>query len=259
MQAQIEILTLFSCLPFLLYASYSDLKHRKVSNRVWKGMLAALFVFVLYEASHGGLPYIVQLSYSFFVIFILGYLFFCLGFFGGADAKALIVLSLLIPVYPDIQLLSKHFPLLGLPFHGLFAFTVFENALLFTACVPFGLFFYNLLHFSKDMLSRPFYMFVAFQVDIRSLRAMVEKGRALRLIERFEYREGKLKSGFAGRGIVLSPNILSKLEACRKKGLLKENLWITPRIPFILPISLGFLFAILLGDLALFLLLKVAF
>ncbi|MDD4749916.1 MAG: A24 family peptidase, partial [Methanosarcinaceae archaeon] len=46
MQAQIEILKLFSCLPFLLYASYSDLKHRKVSNRVWKGMLAALFVFV---------------------------------------------------------------------------------------------------------------------------------------------------------------------------------------------------------------------
>lgn len=258
MQGLIEILKLAACLPFLLYASYADLKSRRVSNRVWKFMIASLSIFVLYEAGYGGSPYIIQLSFSFLFIFALTYLFFLLGGFGGADAKALIVLSFLISVYPEVRFQAHSYPLLGIPFHGLFAFTVFENALLLTAFVPLGILCYNLLHFSRKMLRQPFYMLIAYRVNIAGLRPLVEKGRHIRLIERFQFEEGELRPRFAGSGITISPCILSRLEAHRKDGHLEEGVWIMPGLPFIVSISAGFVTAIVMGDPVWYLILKIS-
>ncbi|WP_394325588.1 prepilin peptidase [Methanosarcina barkeri] len=44
----IEILKIFFSVPFLLYSCYSDLNSRRVSNKVWKYMLASGSGFVFF-------------------------------------------------------------------------------------------------------------------------------------------------------------------------------------------------------------------
>lgn len=252
----IEILKLTACLPFLLYSSYTDLTTRRVPNRVWKLMLISLSVFVLYEAVVGGTSYILHLLFSFFLIFTLTYLLFQAKVFGGADMKALIVLAILVPVYPSFEFQGLDFPLLGIPPMKLFAFTVLENALFLTAAVPLGLFCYNLLHFNPEMLKKPLYMLIAYRVKIKDLRALLGKGRHLKLAERFEFNEGKLNPHFAGSGIVLNSNVLSRLEAHEENGLMDSFIWVIPGLPFMVPITAGFIMAALIGDLIFHILMK---
>lgn len=66
---------------------------------------------------------------SFIITFVLVYVLYSFHAFGGADAKALIVLSILFPVYPEIH----PFPLLGMPFIELFPLTILLNAILCTS------------------------------------------------------------------------------------------------------------------------------
>ncbi|MDD4498570.1 MAG: A24 family peptidase, partial [Methanosarcinaceae archaeon] len=165
----IEILKILFCMPFLLYSCYSDLKSRRVSNRLWKYMLVSGSGFVLYDLFFGVLPpfsYLKALLLSSGLVFVTVYILFQLGAFGGGDAKGLIVLSILFPTYPVFEFLGEYYPLTGFPLVGLFTFTVFGNALLLTIIVPLGMFCYNLLHFSPDMLKKPLYMFIGYRTPV---------------------------------------------------------------------------------------------
>ncbi|AKB23319.1 A24 family peptidase C-terminal domain-containing protein [Methanosarcina sp. WH1] len=245
----IEILKLAVCLPFLFYSSYLDLKTRRVPNRVWKLMLFSLSGFLIYEIVNGGVSFLLQLVFSFFSSLFLTYLLFRVRVFGGADAKALIAIGILCPVYPVLEFYGYTFPLLGFPPAGLFALTVLENSLFLTAAVPLGLFCYNILHFTPDMLKKPFYMLFAYRIKIKDLRRLLDKSRHIRLAERFELNNGKLYPSFAGRGINVNHNMVSRLEAHEEQGLLGSTVWVTPGLPFMLPITASFIMAIILGDL----------
>ncbi|AAM07845.1 TPA: peptidase A24 [Methanosarcina acetivorans] len=245
----IEVLKLAACLPFLLYSSYLDLETRRVPNRIWKLMLFSLSGFLIYEIVEGGILFMLQLVFSFFSSFFLAYLLFRLRVFGGADAKALIVIGTLVPVYPVLDFYGYTFPLLGFPPVGLFSLTVLENSVLLTAIIPLGIFCYNILHFTPDMLKKPFYMLFAYRINIRDMRRLLEKGRHIRLTERFELNNGKLNPFFAGRGINVNQNMISRLEAHEEHGLLDGTVWVTPGLPFMIPITASFVLAVILGDL----------
>ena len=245
----IEILKLAACLPFLFYSSYLDLKTRRVPNRVWKLMLLSLSGFLIYEIVNGGVSFILQLVFSFFSSLLLTYLLFRARVFGGADAKALIVIGTLVPVYPVQEFYGYTFPLLGFPPAGLFALTVLENSFLLIAAIPLGLFCYNILHFTPEMLRKPFYMLFAYRINIKDMRRLLEKGRHIRLAERFELNNGKLYPSFAGRGINVNHNMISRLETHEEQGLLGSTVWVTPGLPFMIPITASFIMAVILGDL----------
>ncbi|MCQ1534530.1 peptidase A24 [Methanosarcina sp. KYL-1] len=242
----IEILKILFAMPFLLYSCYSDLKARRVSNRVWKYMLASGSVFILYELFTGGLPYLKALLFSGVVVFVSVYILFQLGAFGGGDAKGLIVLSLIFPLYPVFRLGEEFYPLLGLPPIGLFTFTVFGNALLLTVLVPLGMFCYNLLHFSPEMLKKPLYMFIGYRTEVSSLKYKEHLG----LMEKFELtEEGTIKRSFARTGLDFNANLKPELEEYAKKGLIGKEVWVTPGLPFMLSITAGFVAAVVFGDL----------
>jgi preflagellin peptidase FlaK len=57
----LDILKILFCTPFLLYACYSDLKKRRVTNDVWLIMLAGSIFFILYDTSKYGLSYLLTL------------------------------------------------------------------------------------------------------------------------------------------------------------------------------------------------------
>ncbi|MGA9188459.1 MAG: A24 family peptidase C-terminal domain-containing protein [Methanosarcina sp.] len=242
----IELIKILFSMPFLLYSCYSDLDSRRVSNKVWKYMLTSGSVFVLYELFTDGFSHLIPLLFSGIIVFTVVYILFQLGAFGGGDAKGLIVLSILFPSYPVFSFSGKMYPLLGFPPVGLFTFTVLGNALLLTTLVPLGMFCYNLLHFSPEMVKTPLYMFIGYRTEVSSLKYKKHVG----LLERFELDEsGSLKKGFARTGLNFDANQRPELEEYLKKGLIEKDIWVTPGLPFMLSITAGFITAVISGDL----------
>jgi len=158
----LEILKILFCMPFLLYSCYSDIKTRRVSNKLWLVMLALGSVFVVYDIWSYGLPYLFWIFISTGLTFAFVYILFQLGVFGGADAKSLIVLSIIFPVYPDFSIFNSDFPIHDPLFKDLFAFGIFENAVLLTIVVPLGLAFYNLSKMGLH-IDKPLYAFIGYK------------------------------------------------------------------------------------------------
>ncbi len=130
-------------LAFLTYASWSDYKTREVSNMVWMvfaPIALALTVVQFFILSPESL-YTYVLSFA--VTSILALALFYTGAFGGADAKALMCLSLALPV-PPLNFLQQ--PWFISP---LFPITVFTNGVLLAALSVIYALFRNILWKSK--------------------------------------------------------------------------------------------------------------
>ena len=244
----IEILKVLACMPFLLYACYADIKTRRVANEVWVVMFGVGFIFIMYDLMTYGLPYLIRNILSFIFIFAFVYMLFQFGAFGGADAKVLMVISLIIPTFPVISIGSTSLPLEGIPLINLFAFSVFGNSIILTIIVPIGLFLYNLIKNPSESLRRPFYMFIGYIMPISKL----EKGH-FRLIESYSRTKDGVEFKFSRSGTELSSDIISELKSYRKEGKVKEGVWITPGLPFMIPITAGFITAVVFGDLIFYL------
>ncbi len=232
-----DILKILFCVPFLIYSCYSDIKTRRVSNNVWLVMLTGAIFFILYDISTYGIAYLSRLFISAGFIFVFVYILFQLGIFGGADAKSLIVLSIILPTHPEFTLHKPPAPI------DLFAFGVFGNAVLLTVVVPIGLALYNIiktgLHFEN-----PLYIFIGYKAKISELA-----DKHIRLIQSFEMINGEVKFHFKRGGVEIDKKLISELKALSEKGLIKNEVWVTPGLPFMIPITLGFFVAVFYGDL----------
>lgn len=241
----LDILKILFCTPFLLYSCYSDIKTRRVSNKVWLVMLEVGIIFVLSDVSTYGAAYIPRLFISAGFIFVFVYILFHLGMFGGADAKSLIVLSIILPGYPEIQAFGYTFPL-NKPLIDLFAFGVFGNAVLLTIVVPITLALYNLTKMGMHIanIDNPFYFFIGYKCKISELA-----NKHIKLIQNFEVVNGTVKFRFKRGGTEIDGKVISELKALSEKGLIKDEIWVTPGLPFMIPITLGFIAAVFYGDL----------
>lgn len=245
----IDLLKVLVCLPFLVYSCYSDIKTRRVSNKVWPVMLAAASPFIVYEMITFGLPYILRTLISFVVIFIFVYILFTIHAFGGADAKVLMVISIILPLFPKLSLNSTQLPLWGVPLLDLFTFSVFGNSVLLTVIVPLGLLFYNIVTVPpKELLKKPLYALIGYRQKIASL----QEGH-IRLIERYEETPDGVVSKFTRTGTSIDADTILKLKELHKKGSIGDYVWITPGLPFMIPITAGFLVAIVFGDIIFYL------
>ncbi len=238
----LDILKIIFCTPFLLYSCYSDIKTRRVSNNVWLVMLIGTIFFVLYDISTYGVAYLPRLFISAGFIFVFVYILFQLGVFGGADAKSLIVLSIILPAYPKLQAFSYTFPLNN-PLIDLFAFGIFGNAVLLTIIVPISLAVYNLARLGLH-IDKPAYIFIGYKIKISELA-----NKHIKLIERFDVVNGAVKFHFKRGGVEINEKVISELKTLSEKGLIKEEVWVTPGLPFMIPLTLGFVVAVFYGDL----------
>lgn len=245
----IELLKVLVCLPFLAYSCYSDIKARRVSNKVWPIMLGAASPLILYEMITLGLPYVFRTVISFIVIFVFVYILFMLHAFGGADAKVLMVISIILPIFPKLSVNSVQFPLWGVPLLDLFTFSVFGNSVLLTIIVPLGLLFYNIVTVNpKELLKKPFYALIGYRQAIDNL----QEGH-IRLIEKYVETPSGVIPRFTRTGTSIDAGTITKLKELHKKGLIGEYVWITPGLPFMIPITAGFLAAVVFGDLIFYL------
>ncbi|HEY9204656.1 MAG TPA: hypothetical protein VIO58_01945, partial [Candidatus Methanoperedens sp.] len=188
-----------------------------MSNKVWLVMLAGNVFFILYEISIYGLPYLYDFSkhnlpflprlaisaglmYLFLVFYELLSKLTHSRMMGGADAKLLLVISIIFPVYPALQLLGHNFPAVA-PLN-FFAFSVLGDAVFAAMLIPMGFAVYNIRNtgFSVDKTA---YFFLGYKMKITDL----EK-RHVWIIQDFEEINGKIRSNFKRSGIEVNGDYL---------------------------------------------------
>ena len=240
------------CLSFLIYASWSDYKTREVSNKVWVilGPLAlalTAFQFLIYSP---------QLLLSFILSFVitsaLAIAIFYAGGFGGADAKALICISLALPVYPN-HLLPQPQGFISF----LFPITIFTNSVLLAALSVFYALFRNLLwkvtnrggifegletaSFGRKILA----LFSGYKVKISKL----EKAHMYPLEDVDVKDDGEVK-----RKLIVFPKdeereeIVARILENANKERLNGGVWATPGLPLLIFITAGLIIALAYGD-----------
>ena len=152
---------------------------------------------------------------------------------GGADAKALISLAVLFPVYP----LIASFPLVSadeaMQTVFPFAISVLTNAAILVAFLPLAFLVVNLLR--RDLKSPQ--IFLGYRMGIDKVT-----GKHVWLMERII--EGK--HVFYTRPKI-EENLTEELTKLREQGV--ARVWITPKIPFIIPMLAGLLLTAIVGNL----------
>ncbi|HEX58580.1 MAG TPA: hypothetical protein ENF26_00295 [Methanomicrobia archaeon] len=215
----------------LLYASYADVKTREISDVVWALMATCGVAFLAFDFSYGILQPS-QVLKSVLVAAALAFLLLLLNF-GGADAKALLAISVLFPSFPAFTA--------SVPPLGVFVLSVLTNALVISLSTPLSLFFYNAFKGNFSPL-----MFLGYKVRVSELQAKkhIKLMHELRSCNgRSEGTAGKYELRYVWGGIEPSDEILKLL---KQSGLLE--VWVTPQMPFLVYLTIGFFIAATYGD-----------
>jgi len=222
----IDIFRLIVGISILSYASYTDMKTRRASNLLWilMGSIGVILLLAQYFTTGFGNPY-----YLLFIPIMIGlfFVFFQLRLiFGGADAKALMAIAILAPLEPAIE----QFPIWKgsvMPF----SWSIFSNAIIMFMFIPLGFLVFNI---AKRNAKFP-YALLGYKMNIKKAR------------EKFVWPLEKIVDG--KRKFVYMPKDFDaedEFEEFEKNGI--TEVWVTPKIPFMIPLLIGFIFAFIFGD-----------
>ena len=274
-----DVLKIIIALGCLLYASYHDMKTRKIPSWIWWLMGIPALIFYGIDAYMSKKEMLIMLiplaavliealterddlrnigsTWPFFLMYMAalaallwGYSFYrndslflsalsatgiSVFFFalysinilhGAADVKALVMLSLLFYGYPLSAAQSA--PYLSVLFP--FSLSVMLLASLFGALLPI---YFLILNLAKGNMRFPEMLF-GYPMDIE--RARDEKVWPMLVI----------KDGRAKR-MLLPPKYMDiDWDTMEKAGI--RVVWVTPKIPFIVPITIGFMLTVILGN-----------
>ncbi len=242
----IDVLRIAACTAVLLYACILDWRSRRVANRVWYPLLVVGAILLLSDLYIGNeyLPGDLLISVAFTSVY--AYVLFRLRLFGGADAKALMVLSFTIPQYPLFFINGATLPILymKLGFLPVFAFTVLTNAVILTAVLPLWMLMKNLVRLGPSGLRGKWGLAaLGYPLKIEQL-----KKPHLRLLYKYDEKDGKVTTSFSRHGDEVDDEAIHRLSGWHKKGLIPRDVWVTPQLPVIIPITLGFITALIIGD-----------
>lgn len=228
----LDITRLIVGLAILSYASYTDIKTRKASNILWliMGSVGAILLIIQYFSIGFGdktnylifIPIMIALMYVLFQLRLI---------FGGADAKALMAIAILVPLEPAIS----QFPIWNgsvMPS----SWFIFSNSILIFLFIPLSLLIFNA---AKRNAKFP-YCVLGYKMSINKAR------------ERFVWPLEKIVNG--KRKFVYMPkdfDIDKELNEFEKNGI--NDIWVTPKIPFMIPLLFGFICAFIIGDLLFYL------
>jgi preflagellin peptidase FlaK len=173
--------------PAFGWAAWRDVRTRRLPNRLWYPLVALGAVLLVVDAV-GHLPvtgvgdrrFFVRVAVSLLVVVPLAYGLWWMGGFGGADAKALMTLAVLLPTYPVFYLGSDVYPLVQTRL-GVFSMTVLTNAVVVGLAYPLYLGARNLA--AGEVAS---VMFLGRRVDVGDLPT--EHGRLFETTEGFTRR-----------------------------------------------------------------------
>jgi archaeal preflagellin peptidase FlaK len=214
-------------ISILAYASYTDIKTRRAPNILWLilGGLGIILLVAEYFLTDGFGDQLIYLIFIPFIIIIV-YVFFQLRLlFGGADAKAIMALAILVPFEP----VFFGFPLNHTPMP--FSWVIFSNSIVIFLFVPLSLLIYNLI--KKD---------IRFPHCLLGYKMPLKKAK-----EQFVWPLERIVDGHKRLSYV--PHAFESndvYEDFEKIGL--NHIWVTPKVPFMIPLLFGFIVSFILGD-----------
>ncbi|UCF11940.1 MAG: prepilin peptidase [Thermoplasmatales archaeon] len=222
----LNIIRLVVGVIILSYASYTDIKTRRAANMLWilMGSIGAILLAIQYFTT--GFDNILYLVFIPIMIVFMYVLFRLKLIFGGADAKAIMALAILVPLEPAIL----DFPLWKesiMPF----SWIIFSNAVILFILIPLSLLIYNII---KRNVKFP-YCVLGYKMSIGTAK------------QSFVWPLEKIKNG--KRRFSYIPKEFDADEGFKvfeDKGI--KEIWVTPKIPFMIPLLAGFLVSFILGD-----------
>ncbi|MEF8874891.1 MAG: A24 family peptidase C-terminal domain-containing protein, partial [Candidatus Thermoplasmatota archaeon] len=206
----------------------------KINFRALGWIILPILVFVFLVNRLGG----VLLFWSLTMILAVMLFTFALYFFyiihGGADAKAVITLAILFPFYPTIPELTHRalsaqlVPIMEILFP--FTLVIVLNASLIVMVLPFTNLFINLSHGDIDFPK----MLFGYKKKVSEIEDS--------FVWPMEYYEdGEVKTELLPRSVSDE-----RIESLKKHG--REEVWTTPKLPFIIPILIGLILSVLIGN-----------
>ena len=250
----------------LLYGCREDIRERAVPVVMWYPAIAIGMPMLLWfwytVVTSGDLPYMLPLIPLILFFAVAFYLFTRFNLVGMADAKALILITILIPCFPFVPLTG--YPLFGFPPYVFLPFSVLINAVVLNLLLPIGFFLMNVIRGNRAPLP---YLFLGFPVS----GATISEEFGI-VMEEFSEVDGVLNRKFIGVGAAIK-DLVSGGKRIYTKSLKEEpkkyqkelalytkagTVWISYGVPFLIPITAGLLTALIFGDFFIFLLRQVA-
>ena len=242
-------------LPFLVYASYSDIKTREISNWVWVvllliGLPLNIFRVILY---FNDFPVLLQGVVCVFLGASLGVLLALMGLWGEADSKGLICMSFVSPLFPFAAVI----PLIG-TINAIIPMSLayFMNGYLFLLPLLPLFPIYNLIGLIRDperysfpqstLWKRIVAFCTGYPADVETLKS---KG-----IWDYDFLERPTENGIWVSALRIG---LSEPEedAQRKRAWLetaiqegKKTVWVQTGYPAFVTLTLGYITAMLFGN-----------
>lgn len=248
----IDIARILICLAILGYSCVTDWKIRRASNKLWYlmgglGLILGLYELMLFNFDTSFLmSWAIGFGFMFVLMYFLYYFFQRIGMagIGGADAKSLIAIALMFPYYPQILVLSHVLPISDVSHSFIFSFSVFGNALVLNFVVPVAILVMNLLSVPfKELKADPLASFTGYQMKAENL-----KNKHVRLMHDYQVEGDKIVSKRLFGGSDIDEKTYAELTKWKSEGKIPEKVWVTPKIPFLIPITLGLIAAIVYGD-----------
>lgn len=197
------------------------------------------------------LLYIYALSFA--ITSALSVALFYAGAFGGADAKALICISLALPTYP-VYLPQPKFGFV-IP---LFPIATFCNAILLAAFSVFYALIRNCLW--KHRTGRR--LFEGFERESRWRKILTllcgYKARVADLEKvghLYPLEDIRMVEGESQRKLIIMPKdeergrIVERILEAKRQGKLQNEVWVSPGLPLVIFITAGLIIALTVGDL----------
>lgn len=245
---QLDAVRILLSLVMLGYTSWVDIKTREIYELIWLvfgGMGLVLALYEVYVSSLALTGFVTTIVFSVVISVVLGYL----GLFGGADVEAFIALSILHPIPPrGLE------PMLGVV-SVIYPLTLFSNAALSGASFALVLLGRNSL---KKASGEALFVGLGETSSIKKLIVMVS-GAKIKIDSvrgpPFQYPLENLDENFERR-LILMPDIqdddaaVEVFRRLREAGV--EEVWVSNTLPFLVFISIGYVIALILGDIALF-------
>lgn len=231
------------------YASWRDLKRREVEDLTWIVFGVPGLTFNVYELLIGSTsPFqlIVPIVLATVLSFVLAYL----GLFGGADFKAFVVLSILLPIPPQsIRPVSGFISVI-------YPLTLFSNSAVAGALMAIVMLMRNLLMARRD---GPLFEALESESNLKKFVVLLSGTKVKLDAVRgppFQYPLEKPVGGDASRRqLVLMPNTEDDNAAIETFQLLKREgineVWVSHTLPFIVFITFGYFSSLIVGDLVL--------
>ncbi|MFB6153809.1 MAG: prepilin peptidase [Halodesulfurarchaeum sp.] len=150
MQASAPDLLRLLAVPVLGWAAVRDVRTRRVPNGVWWPLVLLGIGLLVWEGSiragaqFGFRLWAVRVALSLGIVVPLSYAFWYVGGFGGADAKAFMVLAVLFPTFPTYHVLDRTLPFVVTDL-GVFSLTILTDTVLVGLLFPLALGFRNLV------------------------------------------------------------------------------------------------------------------